>query len=363
MLTKNKVGALLSRPYSDKLLLILFILVPFGVLSFGSIHKGHVIAFAIGIVLIVSCTIREKPLAWFMVYVAGWVLWRHANFVYQITPFLVEPKLTMLAMMALICGTVIYLRVIKSKISNEWFYNMICVSVMIQALLALCQTMGFTPAYDLVSSRINTRWDMKPTEATAMLGNSNYLAAYVAVSLPFFFRKRWAWCLILLLPLLLYIKVSTAIITALAVFAVYFSRDWRDLAVLAGACIVAAIVYLVFVENLAMNNPRFISWAAALNQFKTWPQIIFGFGPGFSHAGEILHNEWLSLFRTFGLTGLVLVGAYFWQTIKKVQNKKLLAAIAGVAVNWLGNPGMQTAPAIFLVLILFGLAQREVVNG
>ncbi len=363
MLTKNKVGALLSRPYSDKLLLILFILVPFGVLSFGSIHKGHVIAFAIGIVLIVSCTIREKPLAWFMVYVAGWVLWRHANFVYQITPFLVEPKLTMLAMMALICGTVIYLRVIKSKISNEWFYNMICVSVMIQALLALCQTMGFTPAYDLVSSRINTRWDMKPTEATAMLGNSNYLAAYVAISLPFFFRKHWAWCLILLLPLLLYIKVSAAIITALAVFAVYFSKDLKQFAIITAVCISVAAAYLIFVEKLKMNNPRFDMWVMALDSFKTWPQIIFGFGPGFRHSGEVLHNEWLALFRTFGLIGLILIATYFWQTIRKAGDRKILAGIVAIAVNWLGNPGMQTAPAIFLTLIIFGLAQREVVNG
>jgi hypothetical protein len=58
------------------------------------------------------------------------------------------------------------------------------------------------------------------------------------------------------------------------------------------------------------------------------------------------------------------VATYVFQTIKKIwDDRVMLAAISGVAVNILGNGAMQLAPSVFLILILFGIAQREVVNG
>ena len=365
MFNKSKVRAAMSGPYSDKLLLLMFILVPFGIVSFGIVHQGHVVAFTIATLLITAFSVKEKPLSWFMIYVALWALWVNYRFVYSGDRFAIRPEIANVTVIALICGSLMYFKVVKSKLSNEWFCNVVCISATIQMLLALCQSQGFTPVFDLISSKVGAKWEMKPTEMTAMLGNSNFLAAYLAISLPCFFRKYWVWCLVLLLPAIVYTGSSTAIITALAVFAVYFGTNLKRFWILGAVCISIAGLYLMFVEVDVLYNKRFIAWNKAFHQFKAWPQILFGFGPGSKWGGRgNLHNDWLSIWHTFGLIGVSFVGAYVFQTIRKVWNDRiLLAAIVAVCVNCLGNGAMQLAPSVFLIIILFGLAQREVVNG
>lgn len=355
----------MSGPYSDKILLLSFILVPFGLLSFGSVHQGHYIAFIVAALLVAAFDVKEKPLSWFMLYIAAWSVYRHFVYVFSGDPFAIKPEISKVAMLAFICGYVIYSKVKESKLSNEWFYNCICMFALIQAVLGIGQAFGYNPALDFLMSKTNTKSLMGNREISGMLGNQDFLAAVFAISLPFFFRKYWALGLILIIPLLAYMKVSTAVITALVVIVVYFSKNYKQGAMIGIACLVASAVYLWRVENLTMNNERFLMWSKALEQFETWPQIIFGFGPGSKWGGRgALHNDWLSVFHTFGIVGLSFVGAYVFQTIKNImENRRILAAIVAVCVDAFGSLPMQLAPSVFLIIILFGLAQREVVYG
>jgi hypothetical protein len=43
---------------------------------------------------------------------------------------------------------------------------------------------------------VDARQGMAENIATGSLGNHNYLAGYLAISLPFFLRKKWIWFLL-----------------------------------------------------------------------------------------------------------------------------------------------------------------------
>ncbi len=346
------------------ILLAAFIILPFGLLSFGSFNRGQIITLIISAFAVLAIRVKPLSLRLFCWYVAGWTAYRHVYKVYGDPHFGPAPEPALDRMFVIMAGAIMYLAVTESDLLIKWFFLFIGGMAVFQALIGLGQTLGYNPVFDFLASKTNTKqlFSFKPT---GTLGNQDFLLAYIAITLPLFYRKWRVLALPLFAYLLITAKVSTAVIAAFIGTAVYFGRNLKWLMTAAIPCLAGIIIYVVFIDQIPLKNVRFEMWGIALDQFKTWPQILFGFGPGSRWGGKgALHNDWLSIFHTFGLIGLSCIVAFVWDTIKRVKDDRtMLAMIITICVNALGNLPMQLAPSIFLILIIFGLAQREVVNG
>ncbi len=366
-----------------------FIILPFGFLSIGSFKEGQIITLVISAFAILAIKVKPLSLRLFCWYVAGWTAYRHIYKIYIDPHFGPAPNPALNAMLLIMAAMILYISVTESGFSRKWLFSVICGTVVFQALLGLGQTLGYNPAFDILPS--NFKNGLSGLTATGTLGNQDYLMAFIAISLPLFFRKHWIFALILFIPILFISKVSTAVFAALIGTSAFFWKG-KSFVSAAGITIFAAMlgmIYLTVIDNniiikeskpvtttsplgekkitehKTIESARGDILKTATKQINTWPKIIFGLGPGSPWGGKgTLHNEWFAAFRTFGLIGLVLSVVFVFQSLWKAKgNSILVAALVAASVNMLGNSALQYAPTLFLILILFGLAQREVVNG
>ena len=371
-----------------------FIILPFGFLSFGSFNKGQIITLIISAFAVLAIKVKPLSLRLFCWYVAGWTAYRHVYKVYGDPYFGPAPEPALNAMILFVAGTILYIAVTESELETKWFFLAICCMAVFQALIGLGQTLHFNPVFDVLPS--NFKNGLTGTTATGTLGNQDFLMAFIAIALPLFYRKWWVLAMPLFVWLLFTSKVSTAVIAALIGSSAFFWKG-RSFVSATGITVFATmlgIAYFIIVDTntlflekrptmskpgiekktttlrpIAGKRPSSHSRAEmrniAIKQINTWSRILFGFGPGSGWGGKgALHNDWLSIFHTFGLVGLSLVSAFVWNAVKKAKDDRtMLAVIVTICINALGNLPMQLAPSIFLILIIFVLAQREVVNG
>ena len=109
-------------------------------------------------------------------------------------------------------------------------------------------------------------------------------------------------------------------------------------------------------------------WLTALGKLITsWPAMIFGFGPG-AHWGKAynLHNDYMSMWFSFGLVGLTMMIGYIYTTIRQLAKSKnmiLLTSFIIICLDMTGNFPIHIATTAFLIIIICGLIERERLNG
>jgi len=276
-------------------------------------------------------------------------------------------------MLSLGCGALTQMISEFRKADKETVFNFVAVSAIIQALWILAQYFGEQPldwALRLQGSRL--QHDNLNGGVVGALTQQTISGAALAVSLPVFFRKKWAY----LIPLVLIAGLITmsamtlaATLTAVIVWAFYryFLRPDRLLgaSIVLSASLVALYFtfYHLFDGGFLDDQLRLEIWKDSFNYMKPY-DYIFGGGlghfddlfrrwklriPGFDHP----HNEIVWFVCAFGGVGFVFLGCVL-NKLRKFKNKCpiLMASFAALVVNSIGNFPLHI-PYISLLFMVF----------
>lgn len=282
------------------------------------------------------------------------------------------------------------------------------IAVIIQLIIGIIQFSGFNVVVYFLS-KFTMVQERTPTHMVGTLGNRNFLAAFISMSIPMFMGWRTfsfrgikinPWVLVIFAAL--FVSPSPAVLAAiigLTFFFVYCPpakisiKGWFYI----GGGVVAALVYgisyvlitgnhlgdfTVFPQQLKelaetggiqteagiQDLGRFGMWLMALGKLtQTWFGAVIGFGPN-AYWGRSypLHNEYMTIWFEFGLIGLGLVFAYIYTSIKfllKTKNNVLLTSLIILCLDMVANFPMEIASTAFMAIIIIGLIERERLIG
>lgn len=342
-------------------ILITFMLVPFGFLQFGVLHGGHHLALILSSLVIIGWQVKNRAFSLFITYLAAWMA-----FILVFAMCKEVPKqVVMGAMDATLYigfGSAVFYCVTQSAIRNETFYNAICAAVLIQMAFGISQHFGFDPLTWGLGLFFATQ-SLIPGHMTGTLGNNNFLAAFVAISLPLFFRPRWRWFLPVLALVLYGSNTTSAVVPAVLASAWYFrgklTKREQVLSIIGAVLVIGA--YSCFQHTPFYKNPRWIDWTAATKQlfYSPWA-VVFGMCPGAGWGKPYpMHNEWLQAFHQYGAIGFFLIAWFVHELFFTAKNRMLTASLMIAAINMFGNYSLHLAPSAFLIIIIAGLIERE----
>ena len=353
----------------DHLTLIMFLLLPFGFLSYGMIHEGQHLAFILAAVVVMGSLIANRYVKGFYFYLAVWMLFAMLYRMFMpLHPSVFALLMNQVAFFA--AGGVLYIAVSRSKTGIETFYNAICIGAIVQTLIAVSQSLGFDPVLFAIRFFVSAGPMLDPTTMTGSLGNPNFLAAYIAISLPFFFRKNWAY-FIPVLVYVLYCSKTTSAFVPVIIGATYFYHErifknpnierwcWHRIVGASLLVVGLSLWYAIFNHTPFYSNPRWTDWYSVLSIWsKSSFAIVFGMGPGAVWSKPYpMHNEWLECLYQYGTIGFALLAGYV-VTIYR-GNKILFTAFLIAAINIFGNYAIHLSPSAFLIIIVAGLIERE----
>ena len=348
----------------DYTLPIAFLLAPFLILSTGYIWTGQQIGLMVIFLVLMASMLENKWIKVFLFYAVAWQVCLFGNALIHPRAFEKAIASGYTQVLFMLAGAVIYLAASKSKVQNETFYNVICVAALIQTATALLQKFV---GIDLVQMGLSliapTKSSMGDSALVGSLGNPNYLAAFLAISTPFFYRRYW----ILTFPLIalsLFASVTSAaviptIIGAGVFVLIKYRLSWKSLVPVAIFILAFVVGYGIFYDASILQNPRIDIWKAAFDQVVQSPSgVSFGLGPGAAWAHNYhLHSEWVTLFHQFGVIGLILAGGYLFTACRK--NIYLFSAFAIGIINMAGNATLHIPVTAFLICMIAGLLERE----
>lgn len=323
-------------------------LLPFFWVSNGRPRYGELAGFMIIALIMISAQIKNIWIRLFGFYIAVWLIVSKIFLMFFFDQeFATIAIITMQESTYIMCGLIIILFVTNTDIKFE---NWICISVIIQSLIAIPQYFGIFPFLELLRyaglNIINPIPDVIGT-----LENSGFYASYIAISLPLFFRKRWCWFIPVIVVHLIFCKSSSATIAAL-IGVIFYLNIWL-VWILCGVGVIAYGWY----DNLfttGLDN-RFAFWKACISAVKhPW----YGHGVGAQWGIRVyLHNEYLQVFWEFGGIALGLVLGYIVTVYR--GNRMLFSSLCIAIVNCIGNYPMHLPPSAFLIIIIIGLIERE----
>lgn len=237
----------------------------------------------------------------------------------------------------IMAGYAVYIAIRFGRASVHFWQNCICIIAAGLSCIGLIQ-------YSFVGS------------ATATLGCTNFLAAYLAISGPCFFRRKW-W---MLLPLILACLWACHTATAILAFFIglgFFVWGWIG----AGVAVIPGVIYWLIFKAPDSLLERATFWMDAVKKLSGhWEKIVFGTGPGILwRTDNMLHSEYFYLLWNFGIIGLVIAAFYIVRSCRNITNPALFASFLAVLVDGIGNHLMHTAPTAFLAVVIFALMDRD----
>jgi hypothetical protein len=302
--------------------------------------------------IVLSGMVREQSLKWCLFYVCGWILYSQIQYLYLGHDVLKMARSSGMCV-HLIMALGIYHAVVRSKLSNTYWYNIICIGAIGQATIAFLQpfgidpfvmaTDGFIPFKDLATSPVGT------------FGNQNFLTAFLVVSTPFFFRKYWC----LFLPVIAWVVgssgVSGSILALLLVFMIVLKR-WKYVAV----AIAVGLAALLFDSGTTITDIRWEWWNAIYERVVDEPlRMVFGYGPGvevlLGTVNNNIHNDWFSLIIKFGLVFYIPIAVYVF----KIKKDILFLALLGAWACAFTTQVMSIPVTACLIVIIMALMERD----
>jgi hypothetical protein len=357
----------------DNLIPLFFMVLPFMIMLIAvpygkgvTIHISHKYALFIFTVVMAIGFIKNKFISAFLVYASAWTLFillftvKHPEVPQAVT------KNAFDSLSFLLFGVVLYALVIKSRIKQDVFYNVICISALIQAAIAFCQFIWIDPYLWAVSTFFHKAVGyLNPSTMTGTLGNNNFLAAYLAISMPLFFRQKWIYGLFVIVPCLILCNTTAAIVAAIVGTVYFFARreTFTKRKLYCGVALIVFGLYYAFVYHPSIlytgAESRWLYWGEAAKQIFYSPlSILIGYGTGSGWGYPFpMHNEWLQCWHQYGLIGLSLLIGYVLTVYR--DNRILFSAFLIILVNMLGNYPLHLAPSAFLIIIIAGLMERE----
>lgn len=338
--TIGEAKASLLSLFSHKDTLVLFGIFALAFVNWGdNVLRGQTYEFIVLGLMAVSFILGDAVLSVLGVYLSCWfayLMW--AGFYGAIPAEILFQSLD--AMTFIFAGTGVYMLVRRGPTPAERYMNWICTLTVIFCTLALVQMTLFK------------------MDSVATLGNRNFLAAWLAISFPLFFRRKWMRFIPLIAICLVCAKTSSAIAAALMATAFYL-WGWKG----AGLAVIPAIAYyLVFklsVHNVSLGA-RLEYWTDALSKIaNSWHTLLFGVGPGvYWRWGNEFHSEPVYILFNLGIVGLVIIAAYIFRSFRRPCDRRLQAAILAAVVDSFGNHVMHVALTALLIIVIFALKDR-----
>ena len=259
------------------------------------------------------------------------------------------------ASLQIMLGLAFLLFVFHSDISFETYAGVICVSALFQATLGICQWAWFDPVSSLLVHVVNVTGGTDHRTAIGTLGNPNFLGAYLAISLPFFFRRGWAWFIPVFL-LGLYAADAMSAIGAAIIGAAYYFGGWRGAII---GIVPAGIYYLTLSEHSLLHADRYAFWFDAIRKVSaSKTSLLFGYGQGVTwQVDNQLHSEYAATLFAYGMTGLAAMIGYIAMVYR--DHRILFTAFLILCINMIGNHPLHTVPTAILIITIIGLIERE----
>lgn len=351
----------MTERVSKHVLPVLMLAIPYMVLTRGLLHGSHHLAIVLFAAVMVGILAGNVWISAFMVYLAGREVFLFLGAING-NPAAAIAGLDV--MVYLIAGLLFFVAARHSNLELFTFYNFICIGAIVQAVIAVLQFVGIDLMLMVLNLFVPAKGKLADGTLLGTLGNPNFLAAYLAISLPFFFRKGWAWFIPLIVAVLIGCKTTAAIIPAIIGAAWFFwdrtTGHWQSTynGMIITGCALAGIFYVTVIGTPFWESDRFGFWMQAMGQLDTTAKILFGLGPGAPWAQKWpLHSEWVTVVHQFGMAGLWIVGGYVLTLYR--GNRFLFAALLIALINAGGNYNLHLAPSAALIAVIAGLIERE----
>jgi len=379
---------------------ILFLVAPFAFLTPGLIWKSQLLFFLIMPVFILAVHIKN---VWVKVFILYAMAWQFAVFLLTFnnnSQNVVGASLSVI--MAIMAGSFVYKFISESELPTEKWFMVLRIAVILQILLAIPNIWGHSTVATMLSW-FTPVMEKLPGHVVGTLGNRNYLAAFIAVSLPAFigwrtFKIRGISVnpAIIVIFIFLGFCLSPGTLAAIIGMGFYLSRNmsfWKRMVAISVSMKVAvafAAAYIlttgyhvnefqalpaqlkeffstgrITVDYFENDVGRFAMWMMAVSKIiHHWVTLIFGSGPGaFWGRNYPIHGEYISILFQYGLIGLAIVGGYIVHTWRFLIGRKELTLLATsffiLLLDCVGNFPLQIATTSFMILIILGLIERE----
>lgn len=245
-------------------------------------------------------------------------------------------------------------------------YNGMTIGCLIQCFFVVTDWVGMSLYKEILEivHGINIQRTIVIRTETGTLGNPNLLGAYMALTMPAFFRKQWIW--FLPLPLFVLIKVDSlmALLTYIAGALYFINLKFKLLhkSILYLGAIVAMVSAFIFGVG-GHDSMRFLAWKKILS-FVDMEHFLIGKGPGWLASKGILlpdntifaqeHNTFLTAFNLFGVIGIALLVPTFIKFLKAKDHEPIMATVVFAAFcNSFGHFNMhQSTTAIIIIVAL-----------
>jgi hypothetical protein len=340
------------------ILLLSFLAIPFGILG-RNVYYGHTYSIFLAVSVFLAMLLPNKWLRAFVIYAGLWFAFVIVMvFLGKAHPDLILSTLD--SMLFIWIGMMIYLAVYHSKWTLEQWGNAFCILALIQLVIGLFQYIGIDPLNIFLSPFVIVKKEAVGNFAVGTMGNQNHLAALLAVSFPFFFRKYWRWFIV---PMLLgfYICQTSTAFAAVAFGSLYYLWGWKGM--LLG--VLPATGYFLFVDGNKLSEilklDRFVFWQDGLRIIlSSEKSTFFGLGGGIQwKRGDQLHSEYIQLLWSYGLTGVAIIAGFIIGLLRKNKDRLLQTILIIILVDGIGNHLMHVTVTAIMGVTVFALIERE----
>lgn len=343
------------------------IFLPLMILGFGLVHQGHRIFITFLAVSVVGSLIKAREVRYFCFMVTVSCIAAQLLFMLGIKGRLFSANAVSAAVFVMI-GMIVYIAAANSKESYKILIfeltvaDFICISAVIQSILGIFQTFGFDPWAMFLGMFFKMNHKLSMTTQTGSLGNPNFLASYLVISLPFFCRSKKLMIIGGLISIqIMFMATSGAVIAGVIGMSFYFKKAKYVLIIFA-----AGVLFLMFGENgnstTIWKSNRYEWWILSLKSiFSGWKPFLLGHGPLMRITKFPIHNEWISVFYQYGIGSVVLALSYIVRM--RNQDRILFSALIIAAVNCLANYTLHLPPSGVLVMVIMGLLERNKHGG
>ncbi|HSW65033.1 MAG TPA: hypothetical protein VLH56_17240 [Dissulfurispiraceae bacterium] len=386
----------------DWIMPALFLALPFAFMAPGLIWKSQLLFFIICPIFIIALNIKNVWVKAFLLYVAVWQI-ALLLLLFNFKDASIGPSLSIL--FSVMAGAIIYKFISESTIPDEKWHMVIRIAVITQIIIATPQHFGLNPFVWIVGM-FTPIVEKLPGHLVGTLGNRNYLAAFIAFSVPFFVGWRTfnigKWTInpsLIVIFIFLGFCLSPGTLAAIMGMGFLLSYKfsfmkrmvtWSAAMKVATAYAAAYILTTGYHLNEFQALPgqlremwetgkitlspiqgdigRFAMWMTAISQLlSSWPAMIFGFGPAAAWGREYpIHGQYVSVWFQYGLIGLTLMLGYICSTIwflNKGKHVILLTAVIIICLDMVANFPAEIATTSFMMLVICGLIERERLRG
>lgn len=326
----------------------------------GSQRDGHFVGLMVTAMLAIAAVTKDH-------WIRGYYLWCIvlAVLLYSITvarqavaPFIDMHLNNLDYMLKLSAGMIVYVLATKIKDIHK-VLNVLCAFALFQCGIYLIQRLG----WDLVKAfSVLMGGMMIPMAPAGTMGNPNFLAAVLALTAPLFLRGRWAYGLIVTIPVLWLQSTSGAVIAFLIAFGyVAIKTQKRALYAIVPLMAVSLWVFWTYFDIFEFDGFRHRTWMAVVMTWKNW--WLIGNGPGsfqiFAKV-EHAHNEFLETAFETGIIGLACIVGFGITLLKKSLKARgtemlVCASLITLGVFSFFHYPLHLAPSGFIALVLMGV--------